>query len=152
MTVTVTFEGATHADIVDQVKTWLVTVEEPDRLSASEAIEQGAGLYKDALRIIAAAAPRPVAENEIVKSLTDMGYRATDVTKDRLIDGLARVEELSGGTLVKDVRDTGQKAVFQMNATLAKQILRQLTGGSRGSSPREAWVARQLRRGRSSTL
>ncbi len=130
MTVTVTFEGATHADIVDQVKTWLVTVEEPDRLSASEAIEQGAGLYKDALRIIAAAAPRPVAENEIVKSLTDMGYRATDVTKDRLIDGLARVEELSGGTLVKDVRDTGQKAVFQMNATLAKQILRQLTGGS----------------------
>jgi len=129
MTVTVTFEGETHADIVDQVKTWLATVETPDQLSAAEAIEQGAGLYKDALRIIAAAAPRPVAENEIVKSLTDMGYRATDVTKDRLIDGLARVEELSGGTLVKDVRDTGQKAVFQMNATLAKQILRQLTGG-----------------------
>jgi len=129
MTVTVTFEGATHGDIVDQVKTWLATVEEPERLSASEAIEQGAGLYKDALRIIAAAAPRPVAENEVVKSLTDMGYRATDVTRDRLIDGLARVEELSGGTLVKDVRDTGQKAVFQMNATLAKQILRQLTGG-----------------------
>jgi hypothetical protein len=129
MTVTVTFEGDTHADIVDQVKTWLATVEEPDRLSAAEAIEQGAGLYKDALRIIAAAAPRPVAENEIVKSLTDMGYRATDVTKERMLDGLARVEELSGGTLVKDVRDTGQKAVFQMNATLAKQILRQLTGG-----------------------
>jgi hypothetical protein len=129
MTVTVVFEGATHADIVDQVKTWLAAVEEPDRLSASEAIEQGAGLYKDALRIIATAAPRPVAENEIVKSLTDMGYRATDVTKDRLLDGLARVEELSGGTLVKDVRDTGQKAVFQMNATLAKQILRQFTGG-----------------------
>jgi hypothetical protein len=129
MAVTVTFEGESHADVVDQVKNWLATVEEPDRLSAAEAIEQGAGLYKDALRIIASAAPRPVAENEIVKSLTDMGYRATDVTKDRLIDGLARVEELSGGTLVKDVRDTGQKAVFQMNATLAKQILRQLTGG-----------------------
>ena len=129
MTVTVTFEGETHADILDQVKTWLATVEEPDRLSAVEAIEHGAGLYKDALRIIAAAAPRPVAENEVVKSLTDMGYRATDVTKERLLDGLARVEDLSGGTLVKDVRDTGQKAVFQMNATLAKQILRQFTGG-----------------------
>jgi hypothetical protein len=129
MTVTVTFQGETHADIVDQVKTWLTTVEAPDRLSAAEAIEQGAGLYKDALRIIATAAPRPVAENEIVKSLTDMGYRATDVTRDRLLEGLARVEELSGGTLVKDVRDTGQKAVFQMNATLAKQILRQFTGG-----------------------
>ena len=129
MTVTVTFEGESHHDIVEQVKAWLATVETPDQLSAAEAIEQGAGLYKDALRIIAAAAPRPVAENEIVKSLTDMGYRATDVTKDRLIDGLARVEELSGGTLVREVRDTGQKAVFEMNATLAKQILRQLTGG-----------------------
>jgi hypothetical protein len=129
MTVTVTFEGESHADIVEQVKTWLATTEGPDHLSAAEAIEQGAGLYKDALRIIASAAPRPVAENEIVKSLTDMGYRATDVTKERLLDGLARVEDLSGGTLVKDVRDTGQKAVFQMNATLAKQILRQFTGG-----------------------
>ena len=129
MTVTVTFEGETHADIVEQVKTWLASVEGPEHLTAAEAIEQGAGLYKDALRIIAAAAPRPVAEHEIVKSLTDMGYRATDVTKERMLDGLARVEELSGGTLVKDVRDTGQKAVFQMNATLAKQILRQLTGG-----------------------
>ena len=129
MTVTVTFEGENHSDIVRQVKEWLETTEGPDHLSAAEAIEQGAGLYKDALRIIAAAAPRPVAENEIVKSLTDMGYRATDVTKERLLDGLARVEDLSGGTLVKDARDTGQKAVFQMNATLAKQILRQLTGG-----------------------
>jgi hypothetical protein len=127
MTITVTFEGGNHADLVRQVKEWLVTVEGQDRLSPAEAIEEGAGLYKDALRIIAAAAPRPVAENEIVKSLTDMGYRAGDLTKERLLDGLARVEELSGGTLVRDVRDTGQKAVFEMNATLAKQLLRQLT-------------------------
>jgi hypothetical protein len=127
MTITVTFDGANHADLVRQVKEWLVTVEGQDRLSPAEAIEEGAGLYKDALRIIAAAAPRPVAENEIVKSLTDMGYRAGDLTKERLLDGLARVEELSGGTLVRDVRDTGQKAVFEMNATLAKQLLRQLT-------------------------
>ena len=127
MSITVIFEGANHADLVRQVKEWLVPVEGQDRLSAAEAIEEGAGLYKDALRIIAAAAPRPVAENEIVKSLTDMGYRAGDLTKERLLDGLARVEELSGGTLVRDVRDTGQKAVFEMNATLAKQLLRQLT-------------------------
>ena len=129
MAVTVIFEGDNHADIVEQVKTWLATVEGPEHLTAAEAIEQGAGLYKDALRIIAAAAPKPVAENEMVKSLTDMGYRATDLTKERLLDGLARVEDLSAGTLVKDVRDTGQKAVFQMNATVAKQLLRQLTGG-----------------------
>jgi hypothetical protein len=128
MTVTVIFEGENHADVVRQVKEWFQTVEGPDHLTPAEAIEQGAGLYKDALRIIAAAAPRPVAESEIVKSLTDMGYRATDATKARLLDGLARVEELSGGTLVRDVRDTGQKAVFEMNSTLAKQILRQLRG------------------------
>jgi hypothetical protein len=129
VSVTVTFEGENHGDVVRQVKQWLLTVEGPDHLTPAEAIEQGAGLYKDALRIIAAAAPRPVAENEIVKSLTDMGYRAGDATKERLLEGLARVEELSGGTLVRDVRDTGQKAVFEMNATLAKQILRQLRGG-----------------------
>jgi len=128
MGITVIFEGDNHADIVRQVKEWLATVEEPERLSAAEAIEQGAGLYKDALRIIASAAPRPVAENEIVKSLTEMGYRATDATKERLLDGLARVEELSGGTLVKDVRETGRQAVFEMNTTIAKQLLRQLRG------------------------
>ena len=126
MTITVTFEGDNHADVVRQVKEWLATTEGPDRLSAAEAIEQGAGLYKDALRIIAAAAPQPVADNEIVKSLTDMGYRATDVTTERLIEGLGKVEELSGGTLVREVRDTGKHAVFEMNATLAKSILRQL--------------------------
>lgn len=128
MGITVIFEGDNHADIVRQVKEWLATVEEPERLSAAEAIEQGAGLYKDALRIIASAAPRPVAENEVVKSLTEMGYRATDATKERLLDGLARVEELSGGTLVKDVRETGRQAVFEMNTTIAKQLLRQLRG------------------------
>lgn len=126
MSVTVTFEGEHHADVVRQVKDWLATTEGPDRLSAAEAIEQGAGLYKDALRIIAAAAPQPVADSDIVKSLTDMGYRATDVTTERLIDGLGKVEELSGGTLVREVRDTGKQAVFEMNATLAKSILRQL--------------------------
>ena len=129
MTVTVTFEGATHADIVARSRTWLAHRRGAGPPLGAEAIEQGAGLYKDALRIIAAAAPRPVAENEIVKSLTDMGYRATDVTKDRLSTAWPGSRSCPGGTLVKDVRDTGQKAVFQMNATLAKQILRQLTGG-----------------------
>ena len=47
MTVTVTFEGESHADIVDQVKTWLTTVEEPDRLSAAEAIEHGVVIARD---------------------------------------------------------------------------------------------------------
>jgi hypothetical protein len=129
MPVTVTFEGDNHADIVRQVKEWLATVEGPEHLTPAEAVEAGAGLTKDALRVIAAAAPRPVGDSEIVRSLTEMGYRATDATKERLLDGLARVEELSGGTLVREVRDTGQKAVYEMNAGIAKQILRQLTRG-----------------------
>lgn len=128
MTVTVTFEGETHADIVDQVKTWLATVEEPDRLSAAEAIEHGAGLYKDALRIIAAAAPKPVAESDVVKALTDMGYKATDATKARLVQGLDQVEDLTGGSVLKTVSERGRNAVYEMNVVIAKQILKNLHG------------------------
>ena len=69
---------------------WLASVEGEDdgHLGPAEAIEQGAELTKDALRIIAAAAPEPVAQNEVVKALTDMGYKATDATQDGLVDGL----------------------------------------------------------------
>jgi len=38
MTVTVTFEGESHADIVEQVKAWLATTEGPDHLTPAEAI------------------------------------------------------------------------------------------------------------------
>ena len=78
----VIFEGDTQAEIVAQVKRWLASTEaELDgSISVSQAIEQGAEVTKDALRIIAAAAPKPVAENEVVKALTDMGYKATDAT------------------------------------------------------------------------
>ena len=100
----------------------------PRALSAAEAIEQGAGLStRTPLPDHRRGAAKPVAENEMA-SLTDMGYPATDLTKERLLDGLARVEDLSAGPGEGRPRH-GQKAVFQMNATLAKQILRQLTGG-----------------------
>ena len=130
MSVTVTFEGDSHADIVHQVRIWLETVEAAgdQRLTPSEAVEQGGQLYKDALKVIASAAPRPVAENEIVKSLTEMGYRATDATTARLVDGLERMEEVSGGTVVRDVAETGRSAVWEMNSALAKQLLKQLSG------------------------
>ena len=128
MAVTVIFEGENHGDIVEQVKTWLATVEGPEHLSAAEAIEQGAGLYKDALRIIAAAAPKPVAENEVVKALTDMGYKATDATKARLVQGLDQVEDLTGGSVLKTVSERGRNAVYEMNVVIAKQILKNLHG------------------------
>src|SRR5215467_5503717 len=124
----VIFEGETQQEIVAQVKRWLVSMEadEQGSITISQAVEQGAGLTKDALRIIAAAAPKPVAENDVVKALTDMGYKATDVTKERLVDGLRNVETLTGGSVLQTVSERGRSAVYEMNVNIAKQILKTL--------------------------
>jgi len=124
----VTFEGETHEDIVREVRSWLATVEpdSDDPITPSQAIEQGADLTKDALRIIAAAAPTPVAQNDVFKALTDMGYKATEGTRDRLIEGLGLLETVTDGELVQQARDTGRNAVYQMNATVARQLLKAL--------------------------
>jgi hypothetical protein len=126
----VIFEGDTQAEIVAQVKRWLASTEaELDgSITVSQAIEQGAEVTKDALRIIAAAAPKPVAENEVVKALTDMGYKATDATKARLVQGLDQVEDLTGGSVLKTVSERGRNAVYEMNVVIAKQILKNLHG------------------------
>jgi hypothetical protein len=126
----VIFEGDTQAEIVSQVKRWLQSTEaELDgSISVSQAIEQGAEVTKDALRIIAAAAPKPVAENEVVKALTDMGYKATDATKARLVQGLDQVEDLTGGSVLKTVSEKAGNAVYEMNVVIAKQILKNLHG------------------------
>lgn len=120
------FDGETHGEIVQKVRRWLASLEgeEEGHLTAAEAIEQGAELTKDALRIIASAAPGPIAQSEVVKALTGMGYKATDATKDALIDGLGSVEELTGGSVLKLVRDASRSAVYEMNATVARQILK----------------------------
>jgi hypothetical protein len=124
----VTFEGETHEDVVKEVRAWLDTVvpASDDPLSPSQAIEQGADLTKDALRIIAAAAPAPVAQNDVFKALTGMGYKATETTRDRLIEGVGLLDTVTDGELVKQARDTGRTAVYQMNATVARQILKAL--------------------------
>jgi len=126
----VIFEGESQQEIVAQVKRWLVSMEADDQgnISVSQAIEQGAELTKDALRIIAAAAPKPIAENDVVKALADMGYKATDVTKGRLVDGLRSVETLTGGSVLQEVGERGRNAVYEMNVTMAKQILKSLHG------------------------
>ena len=126
----VIFEGDTQAEIVAQVKRWLQSTEaEMDgSITVSQAIEQGAEVTKDALRIIAAAAPKPVAENEVVKALTDMGYKATDATKARLVQGLDQVEDLTGGSVLRTVSERGRNAVYEMNVVIAKQILKNLHG------------------------
>lgn len=125
-----TFEADTHGELVAQVRAWLASIEEnaEGTMSVSDAIAQGAGLTKDALRIIAAAAPAPVAQNEVVKSLTNMGYRVTDSTSKALVDGLGSVEALTGGSVVERVTDKGRTTFWSMNQKVAKQVLRTLAG------------------------
>ena len=125
---TLSFEGETHGELVVKVRRWLASLEgeEAGSISTQSAIEQGAELTKEALRIIASAAPEPVAQSEVVKALTNAGYKATDATKQAVIGGLDSVEEVTGGSVVKLARDASKTAVYQMNATVARQILKSL--------------------------
>jgi len=124
------FEAETHAELVTQVRRWLASSENDatGRMSVSTAVTQGAGLTKDALRIVAAAAPTPVAQNDLVKSLTNMGYKATDVTSKAVVDGLGSVEALTGGSVVRHVTNRGAATLWSMNTKVAKQVLRSLAG------------------------
>ena len=58
---TLSFEGETHGEIVVKVRRWLASLEGEDEghISPAAAIEQGAELTKEALRVIASAAPEP---------------------------------------------------------------------------------------------
>src|SRR3954470_24488373 len=125
-----TFEGDTQQEIVQQVRQWLASLEADadGGITVAQAIEQGAGVTKDAMRIIASAAPKPIGQNEVVKQLTGMGYKVTDATSKALIDGLEAVDEVTGGGVVKQVTEKGRTAAFQMNAAVAKQILKALAG------------------------
>ena len=78
---TVSFSGETHDEIVAQIRAWLDSAEAGDNDMAAM-ITQQAEITKDALRIIAQSAPGPIAESDVVKSLTKMGYKATDATRD----------------------------------------------------------------------
>jgi hypothetical protein len=126
----VVFEGDTHQEIVAQVKKWLASAQagSEGQLSMAQAIEQGAEVTKDALRIIASAAPKPVVDSEVLKALTGMGYKATDVTKERLVQGLDQLELMTGGSVLKTVSERGRNTLYEMNVTIAKQILKQLHG------------------------
>lgn len=128
---TLSFDGETHGEIVLKVRRWLASLDGNDetQLSPAEAIEQGAELTKDALRIIAPAAPGPIAQSELLRGLTNMGYKATDATKSAMMSGLDSIEEATGGSVVKQVRNAGRRAAYEMNATVARQVLKTLRGG-----------------------
>ncbi|MGK0225590.1 MAG: hypothetical protein ACI8XD_000399 [Thermoproteota archaeon] len=123
---TVSFEGETHDEIVGKVRAWLESVE-ASQTNMAAMISQQATLTKDALRIIAESAPGPISDNDVVKSLTKMGYKATDATRDAALTALSSLESATGGSMVKNVADQGSKAMFKMNAAMAKQFLKAVT-------------------------
>ena len=97
---TLSFEGETHQEIVIKVKKWLASQSGDERLSASDAVAATADLTKEALRIVAAAAPEPIAQNDIVKALTGMGYKATDASRDAVLQSLNALSSVTGGGLL----------------------------------------------------
>src|SRR6478609_3615697 len=109
------FDGETHGEIVVKVRRWLASIEnnEESLLTPVEAINQGAELTKDALRIIASAAPSPIAQSDVMKGLTNMGYKATDATKGAMVAGLDSIEEVTGGSVVKQVSKAGRRAAYE---------------------------------------
>jgi hypothetical protein len=131
---TLTFEGDSHRDIVDQVRRWLAAVDaegvgDPDGpITPAEAVTQGAEITKDALRIIAAAAPASVASSDLFKDLRSMGYQATDATRDAVLAGLDALDQATDGNLVKKVGEARNKAAYEMNVAIAKQLFRSVTG------------------------
>ena len=122
------FEGETHGELVVKVRRWLASVEgqEEGHLTGHEAIQQGAELTKEALRIIASAAPEPIAQSDVVKGLTGAGYKATDATKQALVDGMDTLDEVTGGSVVKMAQDASKAVIYQMNSAIARQILRSI--------------------------
>jgi hypothetical protein len=126
---TLSFEGETHAEIVAKVKRWLTSLEGEEELrTPAEAISAAADLTKEALRLIASSAPAPVAQSEMVKGLTAMGYQVTDAASTAVIDALDAMSEVTGDRVLKRVRDMGTSAVFEMNKAVAQQILRGMLG------------------------
>ncbi|MGB3411252.1 MAG: hypothetical protein WBA45_08630 [Microthrixaceae bacterium] len=127
---TLSFEGETHNELVVKVRRWLASIDgtEAANVSAVQAVSQGAEVTKEALRIIASAAPEPIAQSEVVKGLTSMGYKVTDATKDAVIMGLDTIEEATGGGVVQQATKAAGKVMYQMNSAMARQLLRSIRG------------------------
>ena len=118
------FSARTHPELVRQVREWLATSE--GERSMSDVITESSELTKDALRIIAAAAPAPVAESELVKTLTKLGYRATDLTRATLVAGLDSVSVANNGLVMKTAKKAGKTMLFTMTPRAAKQVRKRL--------------------------
>jgi hypothetical protein len=122
---TLCFEGQTHDEIVSNVRRWLASAEgSPAHLGPAEVVARASNLTKDALTVIAAAAPTPIAHSDVVERLVSMGYEATDQTKRAVLGGLNAVSELSDGRLVRRLEGAGRAVTYQMGTAAARQVLK----------------------------
>src|SRR5258708_39203065 len=126
---TLSVEGETQDEIVRKVRRWLASLDEEieQSIGVVEAIERTSELTKDALTVVAQAAPRPIARTEVFKALTRMGYEATDTTKRAAVSGLDALADAGPSTdrasLLKRVEKARNSVVYEMNSAVAKQIL-----------------------------
>src|SRR2546421_10218385 len=112
------FEGETHEELVRKVRRWLASTEgNDDQLGAVQAVERASEITKDALSVIAAAAPGPIASSDILKGLKKMGYDATDGTKRAVTSGLNAIAEVTGGGLLQRPDRAPQHAVCEKKAS-----------------------------------
>ena len=131
---TLSFEGETHDEIVRKVRRWLASLEgsaEGEPLTPVEAVERASELTKDALAVIAQSAPGPVARSEVMKALTRMGYDATEATKKAVVSGLDALADATDGDVVKRLEGRRNSIVYEMNAAVAKQLLKALRDSRR---------------------
>ena len=122
------FEGDTHDEIVRKVRRWLASVDgQEEHLALPEAVERASELTKDALTVVAQAAPGPIARSEVFKALTRMGYEATDSTKRAVISGLDALSDAAEGDgVVKRVEKARNSVLYEMNSAVARQLLKTL--------------------------
>lgn len=127
---TLSFEGETHAEIIRKVRRWLASVEgsSEEHLDLPEAVERASEITKDALTVVAQAAPAPIARTDIFKALTRMGYEATESTKRAVIAGLDALDDATEGDVVRRVQKARNSVLYEMNAAVAKQLLRSMRG------------------------
>src|SRR5437660_5083103 len=116
------FEGETHDELVRKVRRWLASAEgEDEHLTAVQAVEKASEITKDALTVIAAAAPGPIASSDILKGLKKMGYDATDSTKRAVTSGLNALADVSGGGFLKRADRARKDAAGELNARRARR-------------------------------
>jgi predicted transcriptional regulator len=121
---TLSFDGETHDEIVAQVRTWLASAERPPIVGAvADAVSAASDMTRDALTVIAKAAPEPMARNEVLKALMKLGHDSNEATKRSTLAALDALSEASDGTLLKRVERARNSVVYEMNAAVARQLL-----------------------------